>query len=81
MINWFKNNGWLLKGTKDTLEQSVFLALFVALAMLANFICIQLELPPNVGIITLFVAIIWFFNLTLAKQSAKIKKKIDPLEE
>ena len=85
MTNWFKNNKWLIQGTKDTLEQGVLLALFVALAMIVNFACIELEIPPNIGIITLFLAVIWCFNLGLAKQNERTAKRYnkskDPLEE
>ena len=85
MTNWFKSNRWLIKGTKDTLEQAILLALFVALAVIANFICIKLAIPPNVGIIALFLGIIWCFNLSLARQKEKTAKRYnknkDPLEE
>ena len=85
MTNWFKNNRWLFEWTKDTLGQAVLLALFVALAVITNFICIKLEISPNVGIITLFLGVIWYFNLSLARQNEKIVKRYDkaknPLED
>jgi hypothetical protein len=82
MKEWFNNNRWLIKGTKDTLEQAILLTIFISLAVIVNLICIKAEVPPQAGVITMFVGLIWFFNLQLARHKQKLERKhINPLED
>jgi Flp pilus assembly protein TadB len=82
MKEWFRNNKWLIKGTKDTLEQAVMLTIFIALAVIVNLVCVKMEVPPQAGVVALFVGLIWFFNLQLARHKQKLEKKYtNPLED
>ncbi len=75
MKEWFQSNGWLIKGSRETLEQVIMLTVFICLAVLINLACVKLEIPPQAGVITMFVGLLWIFNIQLARHKENLERK------